>query len=710
MSIWTSSVIATIPSSPTGRRMQTTDKSRRFALQAMQDMSLMRQQYAALSSGKKLGREGLAQLASGKLRLQEAVARTGSKAAMTMLDDGKLNPLKSMQDAYWRQYFASMATAETELKADVLKSYSDNKEIRQFEKFGSSQIGDELERKAIVQSLADGLDNSLPASERLPFASGQAAQEASLFLKTESQEQQELQEFVAGDSCLNIQTQTEILGCLQESYERTSIENPETPFYAENAIIQKMKGLSDGELLSSLDAYKKDLDESGTGRDNSAAFDFYADWYKKESGKKKPNLHEIEVHARKLREDLQKSLDERYIAWRLEQLDTARKAYLADLYKYLAWVRKSVSNIKKLGSMISVFMSPDKLAEMFVASSRKLWADRKWESDGFANSYDFPGHGWGLSEGRFGDYGFALLKEFADLLGNDEALNDLADIIGRQEEEQERYEKELRDKIEIKTEYHPHPAYRGQISGLKLSGEISSALPTELALSQTPATTLYFAQKFAEKKLLSYAYINRVKSVRTEHTQEEVDVASTETEQKGPVIICVDTSGSMSGAPERIAKTITFALAKKCLEGERGCYLISFSTGIEVQDLSVFDAAGGLTALIRFLRNSFNGGTDASPALEHSLELMQKKEWKNADVLVVSDMIMRTLADDVVRKMKNQQEKKTKFYSLVIGSSGNSDVMSCFDEVWSYDTNARDAMRHLVRQINSIGERGEKDI
>ncbi|MBQ7166470.1 MAG: VWA domain-containing protein [Treponema sp.] len=189
-----------------------------------------------------------------------------------------------------------------------------------------------------------------------------------------------------------------------------------------------------------------------------------------------------------------------------------------------------------------------------------------------------------------------------------------------------------------------------------------------------------------------------------------MDVASTETEQKGPVIICVDTSGSMSGAPERVAKTITFALAKKCLEGERGCYLISFSTGIEVQDLSVFDAAGGLAALIRFLRNSFNRGTEVSPALKHSLELMQEKEWKNADVLVVSDMIMGTLTDDVVRQMKEQQKKKTKFYSLVIGSSGNRDVMNFFDEVWSYDTNARDAMRHLVRQINSIGERGEKDI
>lgn len=93
-----------------------------------------------------------------------------------------------------------------------------------------------------------------------------------------------------------------------------------------------------------------------------------------------------------------------------------------------------------------------------------------------------------------------LPKDFSDLLENDTSLKELAELIGRQEAEKERYEKELRDKVEIKTEFHPKSAYRGQISGLRLSGEISSALPTELAMSQNPVTKLYFAQKFAEKK------------------------------------------------------------------------------------------------------------------------------------------------------------------------------------------------------------------
>ena len=58
--------------------------------------------------------------------------------------------------------------------------------------------------------------------------------------------------------------------------------------------------------------------------------------------------------------------------------------------------------------------------------------------------------------------------------------------------------------------------------------------------------------------------------------QEEVSVEKKE--PKGPIIVCVDTSGSMQGTPENIAKTVTFALSKIAIEEERKCYLISFST------------------------------------------------------------------------------------------------------------------------------------
>ena len=513
--------------------------------------------------------------------------------------------------------------------------------------------------------------------------------EVTKFLQTDNQNQKKLLEYVKKNSKINEQIQSEILKTLSTAYDETDITNPENPFYNENIFIKKVSKLEDEDLLKNLSAYSEELLASATGKDNSANLVFYIKEYEKlqqkiktvkKSGKKegfekkeiekpaiskKEYLNELAILSRNFKTDLQKSLIERYTAWQLEEIDKRRRKYLEELYKKL-------EQFKKLEELLSPFIK------------------------------NF-GRLWDLSAGCFNDYGFEILKNFADLLENDEALMELADLIGRQENEKERYEIELRDKVEIKTEYHPKNAYRGQISGLRLSGEITSALPSELALFQNSATKVYFSQKFAEKKLLSYAYINQEKKYREELKKEETKKAVKDTEQKGPVIICVDTSGSMNGTPERVAKTITFALAKKCLDEVRKCYLISFSTKIEIQDLSCFSKSNGIGKLINFLRKSFYGGTDAGPALVKSLELMKTNEWKNADVLVVSDMIMGDFSETLKADIEAQREKKSKFYSLVIGTSGNQNVIDCFDENWSYDIYARDAMHHLVRQIYKIG-------
>lgn len=489
--------------------------------------------------------------------------------------------------------------------------------------------------------------------------------EVTQFLQTENQKQKDLLDYAKKNSKLKKQIQSEVLKTLSTAYDETDITNLENPFYNENFFIKKISKLGDENLLKNLSAYSEELLLTATGKENTANFTFYKKEYEEilRQAQNDRNLKsEFAILSRNLKSDLQKSLTERYTAWRLEEIDKKRQKYLKELYK-------KIKQFKKLEELLSPFL----------------------------------GRLWNLSDGCFNDYGFEILKEFADLLEKDDSLKELADLIGRHEKEKERFEIELRDKIEIKTDYHPKNAYRGQISGLRLSGEITSALPSELAHFQNSATKVYFSQKLAEKKLLSYAYINQEKNYREELKKEETKKAIKDTEQKGPVIICVDTSGSMNGTPERVAKTITFALAKKCLDEVRKCYLISFSTKIEIQDLSCFSKSNGIGKLINFLRKSFNGGTDAGPALVKSLELMKTNEWKNADVLVVSDMIMGDFSETLKADIEAQREKKSKFYSLVIGTSGNQNVIDCFDENWSYDIYARDAMPHLVRQIYKIG-------
>ena len=76
---------------------------------------------------------------------------------------------------------------------------------------------------------------------------------------------------------------------------------------------------------------------------------------------------------------------------------------------------------------------------------------------------------------------------------------------------------------------------------------------------------------------------------------------------------------------------------------------------------------------------SFNGGTDASPALHHAVQMLQKDGYRNADVLMISDFVMGTLPDDLVEAITAEKENGTNFYSLVIGTSGNKGTIERFN-------------------------------
>mmetsp|Transcript_2638 Transcript_2638/g.4491 ORF Transcript_2638/g.4491 Transcript_2638/m.4491 type:complete len:677 (+) Transcript_2638:36-2066(+) len=105
----------------------------------------------------------------------------------------------------------------------------------------------------------------------------------------------------------------------------------------------------------------------------------------------------------------------------------------------------------------------------------------------------------------------------------------------------------------------------------------------------------------------------------------------------GPIILCLDTSGSMRGARETVAK----ALALECLRGahrqHRACFLYAFSGPNEVQELELKVNVDSLEKLLQFLSCSFSGGTDVDAPLKLSLDRLSKQEWAQADILMVTD-------------------------------------------------------------------------
>jgi uncharacterized protein with von Willebrand factor type A (vWA) domain len=119
-------------------------------------------------------------------------------------------------------------------------------------------------------------------------------------------------------------------------------------------------------------------------------------------------------------------------------------------------------------------------------------------------------------------------------------------------------------------------------------------------------------------------------------------------------------------------------------------------------DLADVKSGNALKNLVRFLGMSFYGGTDAMPALKHALSMLKSKDYRNADVLMISDFVMGGFDAEIERKIQAEKAKKTDFYSLVIGGSGNENAIRCFTHNWSYDIYNPDANRKLVQQLRQI--------
>lgn len=586
---------------------------------------------------------------------------------------------KEERVADWRRLYELFSALNEDLEREIGALYSDDADARSFEKFGGAVSPSEADRKQLVDALADTFDAEVPKEDALPpptntvFERGLAS-----YLENFGSGADDARGFVLSHDAVSAQVQKELLALTQDTAEALSASAPGSRFFDERRFIERVDALDDESIAASFPKLRTKFEKLPTAEGGADInFDFFEKRFHTVLENEKLDAAgrraKLATYASVFKKELAASFKKRYEAWAKAEFEKALEEYN-----------------KMLLEKIDAFRRLEKLLSPLIDEFSILW-----DMAGAARS---GGNGYDYSQGFFRESDFNALLKYASLLEHDAGIRELAKLLGRERRAEEEYEKDLRDKVVIKTEYHPVPAYKGQINGVTQGDDISSLLPSELALYKHAATRRLFYKKFAEKQLLEFKYETLAPETTSEVEQEEV-LRRKEADVKGPAIICVDTSGSMSGTPDAVAKTVAFALTKIALREKRKCYLISFSTAIETLDLTDTDGGAGIANLIRFLNMSFHGGTDATPALAHSLKLLESKEWKNADVLMVSDFQMGGLPDDIEAKIKSAQENKTRFHSLVIGNFGAPGIIDTFDNNWTYNPNSDDAQARLVRDL-----------
>lgn len=293
------------------------------------------------------------------------------------------------------------------------------------------------------------------------------------------------------------------------------------------------------------------------------------------------------------------------------------------------------------------------------------------------------GYFWDLSKGNIIESDINTLISWIEFFKTNKEITDLCNLLGKMK----KYNKELiKEKISRTIKYDikvPDKNSNEEVSGIKLGKSIEYLLPNELALLNDSELEELFDLKYVEEKLMLFDYDSYI-NIEQEKTVEDF-IECEKDEEKGPIIICVDTSGSMSGAPERIAKAIVFCISSKAISENRPCLLINFSTSIEVIEFNKFSS---FSDILNFLKKSFNGGTDLIPALKYSLDKMESEKFQKADVLILSDFILNNIGNEILEKINNAKILGNKFYSISIGNLFmDRNLNNIFTKQWVYNPN-----------------------
>lgn len=226
-----------------------------------------------------------------------------------------------------------------------------------------------------------------------------------------------------------------------------------------------------------------------------------------------------------------------------------------------------------------------------------------------------PGAGFSYEDLKSGDEDFTAL---ARQIAQNPQFRDLVRKMGRQHVSEE-----------FKRQTRIPQASQSEVHGTHRSNDLMRLLPSELVnLEDDTLETLFYA-RLLEHNLLTYQL-----SGSTMTTGETTETRSMRT---GPVVACLDTSGSMQGEPLLKAKALLLAVAGILKQEDRSLHVILFGASGQLRTFAM-DARNDAAGLLAFLRQGFNGGTDFETPLQHALHLVETNPgYLKADVLMVSD-------------------------------------------------------------------------
>ena len=200
---------------------------------------------------------------------------------------------------------------------------------------------------------------------------------------------------------------------------------------------------------------------------------------------------------------------------------------------------------------------------------------------------------------------------------------------------------------------------REQIVGVEYGNDLQRVIFSELGTLADPNTEDVFFRKFIDKELMQY------------------EMGGKEPVGRGPIVILIDESGSMSGARNELARAICVAMVQIARKENRKISVIGFNArittihsfhsgicqlGIRGNDCEQIDYGNAITDLAtRFA----GGGTKFDPAIKKALD--SGVEEDRADLIMLTDGCAN-IDVNVLSRLDKAKENGLRVFSILFNS------------------------------------------
>ena len=233
------------------------------------------------------------------------------------------------------------------------------------------------------------------------------------------------------------------------------------------------------------------------------------------------------------------------------------------------------------------------------------------------------------------------------------------------------------------------PDAPGAIVGVRFSAQPERMLASEAVMLRHPVWRKLWRARHAEARLLSWETEARLVDWRPDPQatwRGPATDAAPQPQDRGPLILCLDTSGSMRGAPENIAKAVVVAALRTAHDTGRACQLIAFGGPGELLERELGRGPEGLQAVLDLMGQAFDGGTDVQGPIERAIERVHEAAWRQADLLIVSDGEFGCVPQTLARLDQARATLGLRVQGVLVGDRETMGLLETCDELhWVRD-------------------------